>query len=197
MLCKLMSVSRTSIREALRRLEGERLVVIVPNKGPSVARIHWEDAAAIYEVRALLEGEAAARSATRVSESDIDSMRRSLRAFTVAVRTNDAMGRVASTNEFYDVLLRRCGNPIIGEVLKSLNARINYLRFQSMGQPGRSKFSAVELRKILTAIEARNAKAARNAAVEHVLAASAAAQSFYAVTADSPGLGHSRRARSA
>ena len=179
MLCDLMSVSRTSIREALRRLEGEKLVIIVPNKGPSVVKIEWEDAKAIYEVRALLEGEAAARFAARVKSADIQAMQRALRSFGTAVSDDDAAGRVTTTNEFYQIILRGCGNPVIGEVLQSLNARINFLRFQSMARPGRSKHSAVELKKILSALEDRNAAAARKAAIEHVNAACAAVETFY------------------
>ena len=59
-------VSRTSIREALRSLAAEKLVTIVPNRGPSVTRISWEEADAIYQVRALLEGEAMALLARRI-----------------------------------------------------------------------------------------------------------------------------------
>ena len=52
-LCRLLGVSRPSIREALRQLEAERLVVITPFKGPAVARIEWPEAEQIYEVRVL------------------------------------------------------------------------------------------------------------------------------------------------
>src|SRR5262245_64954406 len=64
-LCEWMGVSRTSVREALRRLEAERLITITPNRGPSVTEIAWDEAKAIYEVRALMEGEAAALFAAR------------------------------------------------------------------------------------------------------------------------------------
>lgn len=179
MLCEVMNVSRTSIREALRRLEGEKLIVIVPNKGPSVAKIQWEDVKAIYEARALLEGEIAYRAATEATPEDIREMRRALRAFNAAIVKDDAPARVATTGEFYDVMLKRCGNHIIGEILQSLNARINFLRFQSMAQPGRSKHSAVELKKILDTLASGNAAAAREAAVEHVKSACAAVRTLY------------------
>lgn len=195
MLCKLMNVSRTSIREALRRLEGEKLVVIVPNKGPSVADIRWEDAQSIYDLRALLEGEAVSRFATYAGAAEIREMQVALRAFNAAVRDNNAGLRVASTNDFYNVIFRGCDNPIIGEVLQGLNARVNYLRFQSMAQPGRSKFSAVELRRILEAIEDNNPAAARRAAVEHVKSASAAAQAFYEMEAATQAKGRKRVAQ--
>ena len=58
-LCRQMGVSRTSLREALRQLEAERLVTIIPNRGPSVTQITWDEAAAIYETRELLESRVA------------------------------------------------------------------------------------------------------------------------------------------
>jgi len=179
MLCELMSVSRTSIREALRRLEGEKIITIIANKGPSVARIEWNDAKAIYEVRALLEGEAAARCASRATSADICAMQSALRAFNEAIVTDDAPGRVTATNDFYQAILRGGANSVIGEVLQSLNGRINFLRFQSMARPGRSKHSATEMRRILTAIEKGDFAAARQAAVAHVEAACDAVKVFY------------------
>ena len=196
MLCQVMNVSRTSIREALRRLEGEKLIVIIPNKGPSVAEIRWEEAAAIYEVRALLEGEAAARCAAHIASDQLKSLRLAVRHFAAAVTSDDALGRIKSTNDFYDIILAACDNPVIGEVLHGLKARINYLRFQSMAQPGRGKFSAAELKKIMQAIESRNASAARKAAVEHVNSASLAAKEFFERSNRSPA-GDMKRAKRA
>jgi DNA-binding GntR family transcriptional regulator len=59
-LCESLSVSRTSIREALRRLEAEKLVRIVPHKGPMVAVMTRQEASELYAIRGLLEGFAAA-----------------------------------------------------------------------------------------------------------------------------------------
>jgi DNA-binding GntR family transcriptional regulator len=176
MLCNLLNVSRTSIRESLRRLEGEKLIVIVPNKGPSVARITWAEAAGIYEVRALLEGEATARFAQVVKPDQIKTMRSAIRSFARAVADNDALGRISTTNEFYDVILGGCENPVIADILQGLRARINFLRFQSMGRPGRTKHSVAELKAILRAIERGDPAAARKAAIKHVTSASVAAR---------------------
>jgi DNA-binding GntR family transcriptional regulator len=175
-LCEMINVSRTSIREALRRLEGERLVVITPNVGPSVAALSWEEAEEIYYVRRLLEAEAASLFARRASPEQIATMRTALAAFSRAVRRGDAMGRITATSRFYDVILRGCGNRVICEILHRLAMRINLLRSRSMSLPGRSRSSLSELRRILRAIEAGDAKAAYSAAADHVAAASAAAR---------------------
>ena len=82
------------MREALQRLEAEKLVTIIPNKGPSVAAITWEEAAQIYDVRALLEGEAAALFAARVTDEEVSAMRAALDSFERAVVEGNAAGRL-------------------------------------------------------------------------------------------------------
>lgn len=178
-LCELMNVSRTSVREALRRLEAERLIVIVPNRGPSVAEISWEDAEQIYQVRALLEGEAAAMFAARATPVDIKKMRKALDAFAEAAADNDPIGRLSATGQFYDVLLAGCGNRIIREMLDGLVARINFLRARSMSRPDRARYSLLEMRRILSAIQKKDIELARKAAVDHVIAACLAAREVF------------------
>ena len=110
-LCRQMGVSRTSVREALRQLEAERLVTIIPNRGPSVTQLTWDEAAAIYETRELLEGEAAARFAERATAAEIARAKAALADFDRAVTVDDAHGRLTHTQRFYDLIIQGCGNP--------------------------------------------------------------------------------------
>lgn len=178
-LCEMLGVSRPSIREALRSLEAERLVEIIPNRGPQIPVLTWEHASEIYQVRALLEGEAAFIAAKRATPEDLKLMRASLAAFGKAVRAHDMKIEVSSTAEFYGHILRVCGNRIIEEALTGLLARINFLRGRSMSQPGRAKVSLQEMKAIFEAIEARNSSAARSAAVRHVENAHRSANAAY------------------
>lgn len=170
-LCKQLGVSRTSVREALRVLSAEKLIVIIPNKGPSVAQISWNETEQIYRVRALLEGEAAALAAGRISDEDIDRMRHAFAEFKGAVKASDAAARINATADFYEVIIRGSGNQVIGDVLHGLLARINFLRARTMSSPGRAKHSVKELAKICDAIARHDARGARAAAREHVQAA--------------------------
>lgn len=185
-LCKMLGVSRPSIREALRSLEAERLVVMIPNRGPQIPILSWQEATEIYQVRALLEGEAAALATRHATPADCKRMRTILTAFGKAVRANDSDAQLSVTVELYDEILRLCGNKIIKETLHGLHVRINFLRGRSMSRPGRAKNSHQEMKAIVKAIEAGDEEGARRAAIEHVEQAYFSARTAYEL--DQPGV---------
>ena len=179
-LCQRFGVSRTSIREALRRLEAESLVVITPNVGPSVASMDWEAAAQIYDVRALLEGRAAALCAERASPETIAKIRVALDAFEAAAAHDDPVARIRSTENFYDAILIGCGNKELHSLVRGLIARISLLRATSMSRQGRAMSSALELRRIFQEIASGNPSGASAAATDHIRCAAAAARIVFA-----------------
>jgi DNA-binding GntR family transcriptional regulator len=167
-LCEAMGVSRTSVREVLRRLEAERLVSVVPRKGPVVSSISPEEGRDIYEVRALLEGAAVRGFVRSATTAQVTDLRLLANAFGRASDNNDMANLVAIMSEFYDVLLDNCGNHAICDLLKSLHARISYLRGTSMSKPGRVIRSVEEINAIVDAIEAREEDRAWQACQDHV-----------------------------
>ena len=179
-LCQLMGVSRTTIRETLRRLEAEHLVVNSPNVGPSVAVIDWKAAEQIYEVRALLEGEAVALCAQRVSPDVLAEIRRALEGFETAVEKSDAEARVQTTEAFYEAILKGCGNDVLADAVRRLNARVSLLRATSMSRSGRATESTAELRRMYSEIAKGDAEGARSAARDHVRSAASAARQVFA-----------------
>lgn len=179
-LCQLMGVSRTTIRETLRRLEAEHLVVNAPNVGPSVAVIDWEAAEQIYEVRALLEGEAVALCAQRVSPEILAEIGRALDGFEDAVEQQDSERRLNTTESFYEAILKGCRNEVLADAVRRLNARVSLLRATSMSRSGRANESTTELRRIYTEIAKGDPEGARSAAKDHVRSAASAARQVFA-----------------
>ncbi|TDH38424.1 GntR family transcriptional regulator [Pseudohoeflea suaedae] len=180
-LCEALGVSRSSLREALRGLQAEHLIEIIPNRGPHIPVLTWEDAEEIYEVRELLEGEAALRCAARMSDDDIAELAERLETFHRAARDENADDLADAAAAFYELILSRCGNKIIQQMLAGLLARISYLRKRSMSLPGRALKSHEEMRAIHQAIADRNTRDARKAAMKHVSNARASAKQTFPV----------------
>lgn len=167
-LCDRIGVSRTSIREALRLLEGEKLIHAPPHKGPCVAVISAEEAKQIYEVRAVLERLAGSRAAQYATKEDIARLKDAVNAFARAVAQGELTRLVALANEFYAILLAASRSHVAMDILNSLNARISFLRATSMSAPGRAPHSLVEMRVIAKAIERGDPRAAGAACARHV-----------------------------
>lgn len=167
-LCETLGVSRTSIREALRKLEAEKLVDIVPHKGPIVASISVKEAADLYALRGLLEGFVAREFSQTASEADIAKFASAAAELRQAGEARDQAGVLQAKNALYGIMLERCGNELVREALTSLHSRVNLLRATSLMHPDRLPHSLEEIDSLLKAIKARDGDAAEKAARLHV-----------------------------
>jgi GntR family transcriptional regulator, trigonelline degradation regulator len=175
-LCEMCGVSRTSIREALRILEGEKLIVHLPHRGLRVATPTLAEAQQIYEVRAVLEALLGRHAAQNAIGADVVALHSSVDAFEKSVKAKDLRQMVSTADAFYAIFFRIAARPIISDMLQSLKDRISTLRATSMANPSRGPYSAREMRDIARAIEEGNAEAAAEACVRHVREAAKAAQ---------------------
>lgn len=168
-LCKSLRVSRPIVREALRQLVAEGLVVIVPHHGARVASITADEARQIYEVRAYLEA-LAGQGFVRHADSSATKQLRLIVAELEQAVAAQARGQslLAIKRRFYAVLLEHCGNGIVSETLERLNNRISQLRALSLSQPGRPQQTLQEIKRILKAIDAHDSDAAFRACALHV-----------------------------
>jgi DNA-binding GntR family transcriptional regulator len=174
-LCESLSVSRTSVREALRRLEAEKLVSIVPHKGPMVAVMTRQEASELYAIRGLLEGFAAAGFTRHADDASVAKFGECVHALKAAAVAGNQDGVLKAKGELYDILLGNCGNALVKEILTSLYSRVNLLRATSLMHPDRLPASLREIDKLYKALKARNAEAAEAAARLHVANAEKAA----------------------
>jgi DNA-binding GntR family transcriptional regulator len=175
-LVEQLGVSRTPIREALRKLELEGLVITVPYKGPVVTLPTPEDARELYEVRAALEGQATALLAARAQPQDLEQLEAHVRAAEEAVRAGDVRAVLAANNAFHDELARRCGNSLLESLINNLRNRIILLRVESLSLPGRPPRSVAEHREVLGHVRAHDPEGARRSMEAHILRAWEAAR---------------------
>ncbi|CAM3705398.1 GntR family transcriptional regulator [Rouxiella silvae] len=167
-LCETLGVSRTSIREALRKLEAEKLVDIVPHKGPIVATISVKEATDLYALRGLLEGFVAREFSQCASDADIAKFGAAAQALRKAGLAQDQASVLQAKNALYGIMLERCGNELVKEALTSLHSRVNLLRATSLMHPDRLPHSLQEIDSLYQAIKARDGDGAEKAARLHV-----------------------------
>lgn len=174
-LCEMTGVSRTLVREALRQLETERLIKVIPHRGPVVETITPEQADGIYRVREELEGLASQLFAERATHEHFKALEKAYLELRAAYKEGDRLSQLKAKNNFYRCLLDGAGNEALSNSLRLLNSQIMLLRSMSMAAPGRANKSLAELGELLKALEAKDEKAARKAGSRHVRNAAAVA----------------------
>ena len=168
-------VSRATIREALRELAAEGLVVTVPQKGAMVYKPSVAEARDLYAVRASLEALTVRRFVERADSSRHDRLRATITALERAVADDETNARLlAVKDEFYSELLAGAASPTIEQILAGVQARVRLLRATSLSQPGRAARMAEEMRALVDAITARDTPRAERLCVEHLDRAAAA-----------------------
>lgn len=176
-LCELTGVSRSSVREALRQLESEGLIEIIPNRGPIVATMDAASAREIYEMREAIEGKAASLFIERASDSDVAGVQMTLTRSIEAAKHRDVQEMLDASAEFSQLLFEGCGNTMFAALYRNLKARLSFLRIATAHGQSEEDLEAVvqRLQRIREAIESRDAEAATAACVDRIRHAAALA----------------------
>lgn len=167
-------VSRTPVREALRRLHSEGLVEFQANHGAVVTEWSAEDADEVFELRAMLEAFGAARAATRASEAQVQELRALAEeqyACSVA-REGEYLERIGELNSrFHRRLQDAAGSPRLSRALSALLEAPMIMKTFLKYRPEDLERSAVHHLELVKAIEARDADWAASVMRSHILAA--------------------------
>jgi DNA-binding GntR family transcriptional regulator len=186
-LIAMMGVSRTVVREALRQLESEGLVAMIPNKGPVVRTLTVEEARDLYTIRAVLEGLAARLFTEHAGDSQLAELEETLLTMAHAYDLGDPEKILDSKNQFYDVLFTGAKNQTLSLMIELLHGRIRRWRAIGLSHPLRSKRRGQEslrnLRAILKAARARDANLAEQTIRDEVHKAAAEIDRLFATEA--------------
>ena len=167
-LAKKLGVSRTPIREAIRKLELEGLVIMIPRRGAEVAGITEKALRDVLEVRRSLEELAIELAVARMKEDDIKALEAARIEFREALTTND-MIRIAQADEkFHDVIYAGTYNDKLVQLLNNLRDQIYRYRLEYIKDVGKRQLILIEHENILNAVKTRNLELGRRAMREHI-----------------------------
>ena len=167
-----LGVSRTPVREALRQLELEGLVTIVPNKGAYVTGITPQDVHDIYKIRSLLEGLCARWATEHITGRQIEELEEIilLSEFHLRKKSAEQAEQVSELDgKFHKVLYEASNSRILEHVLSDFHKYVQMARMMSVGAKDRAERSIEEHMDILTAIKDKDPDKAEWLANQHIM----------------------------
>lgn len=167
-LAEKMGVSRTPVREAIRKLELEGLVVMIPRKGAQVSEITIKEVEDVLEVRAALEGLASRLAAKRMSDEDLYKLKQSLREFKEGIEHQDLEILIQKDVEFHDMIFKACGNEKLVSMVNNLREQIHRFRVAYLKSFRGMSDVFEEHLKLVEAIEQRDTVQAEQLAKRHI-----------------------------
>lgn len=163
-----LGVSRTPIREALRRLEQEHLIEEAP-KGVVVVGISEKDLEDIFTVRLKLEGPVAAMAAINYTDEQLAIIREALEFQEFYLNKNDPDRIKSMDSRFHETIYKMSGSTVLYDVLEPLHKKILKYRKASVSNTSRAEASVAEHRAIYEALEARDSKKVECLVTEHLM----------------------------
>ena len=163
-----MGVSRTPVREAIRKLELEGLVEMLPRKGAHVADLSVKDILDVLEVRATLDGLASSLSASRITDEEIKELRHHLSQFINYVEKDNLQGSIKKDVEFHDIIYCSSRNDKLIQISNNLREQVQRFRVIYIKDYSSSKELVREHTEICDAIARRDPVAAMDLAQKHI-----------------------------
>jgi DNA-binding GntR family transcriptional regulator len=162
-LAESYEISTTPIREALRRLEAEQLVVVKAHRGPRVAPLSSQGLHHLFAVRLELDPLAAKLAASTASPEHRAQVRSILER-----PASSAAEEVAKNREFHRSIYQSCGNPVLVQILDSLWNRCDRYRFLLVNPDGVDAQAEKEHRAMVDALDAHDAQALDELVRSHI-----------------------------
>ena len=163
-----LGVSRTPVREAIRKLEQEGFVVMVPRRGTYVADLSLKDINEVFEIRTALDVLAAGLAAERITDEELEESERLLVHIGEYIEMQDMDKIIDADSQFHDLLYKASRNDRLVGIINNLREQLTRFRSISISYPGRLQNTWEEHRRLLEAIAQRDAEQAMQIAREHM-----------------------------
>lgn len=163
-----MGVSRTPVREALRQLELEGLVSIIPNRGAYVTGITRKDVQDIYAMRALLEGLCARWATERITKGQLEEMEETIFLSEFHASRNHAEQLTELDDQFHEILYQACDSKMLEHQLRDFHEYVKRVRKRTLSDNTRGVEAVHEHRQIMEAIRDKDPDRAEQLATLHM-----------------------------
>ncbi len=167
-LAEKLGVSRTPVREAIRKLELEGLIIMVPRKGAYVADVSLEDILDVLEIRQSLEGLAAKLASNRITDKEIVQLKETEEECRKNLEENNLDGFIENDIKLHDIIFKATRNRKLITLSDSLREQVYRFRVTYMKNQHHSVKIAKEHENIVNSIENRDQKNARKYAELHI-----------------------------
>ncbi len=167
-LAESLGVSRTPVREAIKKLSQENLVEMIPRKGAYVKPMSKRDILEILEIRRVLESFAAAKAAQVITAAEIEKMQTLMKDFDSSLENSDKRALARADDAFHEVIYTAANNDKLSLIVKSLHESL--FRFRTIYYAVTEDHEQVVKahQKILDAIINKNSDLAKECTEEHI-----------------------------
>jgi len=163
-----LGISRTPVREAIRKLEQEGYVIMMPRRGTYVSDVSESDIKEIFEIRSALEALATGLAARRIEQEELETLQSMLFEIEGYIKQNDIEKIVETDIKFHGLLYQVSRNERLVNIISNLKEQLARFRTLSMSYPGRLYETLEEHSEMVEAIANGDVSAARDAAEHHM-----------------------------
>lgn len=167
-LANRLGVSRTPIREAIRKLELEGLVTMIPRRGAEVAQITEKSMNDVLEVRRAMDALCAELACERITEEELQALKAACDAFEQTVKTRDVKVIAQADVALHDIIVKATGNQRLIQLVHNLSEQMYRYRFEYIKDYSQHEKLVEEHRIIYNSIVNKDVETASEAAKTHI-----------------------------
>lgn len=167
-LANRLGVSRTPIREAIRKLELEGLVIMIPRRGAEVAKITEKSLKDVLEVRRCLDALSVELACDRITQEEEQQLGTACREFEEATKTGDATVIARADVKFHDIIIAAAGNERLTSLINNLAEQMYRYRFEYIKDESNHERIIMEHRNIYNSVMTKDKSKAAQAVKTHI-----------------------------
>ena len=167
-LANKLGVSRTPIREAIRKLELEGLVTMIPRRGAEVAQITEKSLKDVMEVRRALDALSVELACDRINDEELAALGKACESFEKAVSTGDPKKIAQADVEFHNIIVKAAGNTRLVQLINNLSEQMYRYRFEYIKDVSTHEQLIAEHRILFDCIQNKDKATAAKTAKLHI-----------------------------